>query len=121
MDMQIFVKSTSGEIHTLYVRPEDSVKSVKVQIQTKHGLDPLCARLFFGGCPLIDGLVLSDYRIQDQCLLELLSHICSQCNKWVSPADHLDNFSSHRDGIMYELLCRSCYDIKVNDEVIAAT
>ena len=130
MEMQIFVKSSpssrcqSGDIYTLYVRPEDTVKSVKVQIRNKHGTDPLCQRLFFAGHQLRDGLLLSDYKIEDCCLLELLCRICSDCNKWVSPADYLDNalFCSYSgNGIMYEMLCRSCHDIKVNDEVIAAT
>ena len=123
MDMQIFVKWPCGEVATLYVRPEDTIKSVKVQIQTTKGTDPLCQRLFFAGFPLIDGLRLSDYSIEHLCLLDVLTRICSQCNKWVSPAAHLDNYmwSSYSSSIMTQLLCRTCHEIKINDEVLAAT
>ena len=123
MDMQIFVKWPNGNVLTLKVKPEDSIKSVKVQIQTTKGVDPLCQRLFFAGYPLIDGLRLSDYSIEHLCLLDVLTRICSHCNKWVTPAKDLENamFASYQSNIMYQLLCRTCHDIQINDEVLAAT
>jgi len=125
MDMQIFVKWPNGNVLTLKVKPEDSIKSVKDKIRTTKGVDTLCQRLFFAGHPLIDTLLLSDYNIQNLCLLDVLTRICSQCNKWVSPAEYLDNYmfaSYSSEGIMTELLCSTCHPPDEDeDEVIAAT
>jgi hypothetical protein len=70
--MQIFVKTQMGTKFALWMKPSDSIESIKARIEVKEGI-PLDRQLLnFAGKQLADDETLSDNNIRNGSLLSLL-------------------------------------------------
>ncbi len=72
LDMQIFVKLTTGRTITLDVEASDTIATVKSLIKNKEGIPKVQQRLLFMDQQLEDSCTLSDYNIQQNNILTLL-------------------------------------------------
>ena len=71
-DMQIFVKTVTGETITLDVKPETTIMDVKVKIEDKERIPPHQQRLLLSGQHLEDGLTLKDCNVTKHSTLLLI-------------------------------------------------
>ena len=70
-NMPIIIKTLAGKTITLSVKPEASIKNVKVKIEERKGIPVHKQRLHFGGQELKDDSMLRDYKIQKESTLYL--------------------------------------------------
>lgn len=109
--MAISVQTMTGKTIKLEVEPKDSIESVKMKIQVKLGLPPDQQILFFNNKPLKNYGILSDYNIQHESTLFLLSLIFvkMQSGKTISlplypgcAVDDMKQLIQNQEGILPE-------------------
>ena len=73
--MQIFIKTLQGKTITLEVDCDCTIAQAKVMINNKEGIPIEIMRLIFSGKLLQDDRTFSDYNIQRDSAMHLVTHI----------------------------------------------
>ena len=73
--IQIFVKSINGKSRTLNVSPDDTIATIKQQINEKEGISAEEQRLIFAGKNLDDEKTLKDYNIGAESTIHLVLRV----------------------------------------------
>mgnify|MGYP002389361132 CR=1 FL=1 len=71
-DMQIFVKTLTGDTLTIEVDGDTTIEQTKMKIQDQNGVPPDLMRLIFAGKQLEDDRTLSSYNIQKEDTMHLV-------------------------------------------------
>lgn len=77
MAMEIFVVTLVGETIPFDVEPDDTIKSVKQQIQRSEGIPAEQQVLIFSGVELENNRMLKDYNLQKESALYLVLRLDS--------------------------------------------
>ena len=72
-----YVKTLAGKTITLNCDPNDTLRSVKIQLEESQGISVEAQRLIFAGRNLQDDKTLNDYNIQHQSTLHLVLRLRS--------------------------------------------
>lgn len=88
--MQIVVRTPSHTSITLEVEQSDSIENVKAKVQDKTDLPPDQQHLLFGGQYLEDGRTLSDYNIQRDGVITLVTDRFGKCEYIGDPCQYGD-------------------------------
>lgn len=85
--MQIYIKQLSGDVFTLDVEPEDTIETVKEQIDDEELIPPEEQRLVLFGRELEDGLSLSNQKVTDKSMLLLFPRLRGMISTFTSSDD----------------------------------
>ena len=70
--IEIYVRTPTGKVITLNVKPSDSIESVKAKIEEKEGIPPGQQKLVYAGNYLQDGRTLQSYPIQKEATMHMI-------------------------------------------------
>lgn len=70
--VEVTVKTLTGKTITLYVQRSEAVSNIKAKLRDKEGIPIDQQRLIFSGRILEDDYTVSQYSIQDKCVLHLV-------------------------------------------------
>lgn len=73
--MKIYVKSLKGETLTVELDSSDLVETLKIDVSAKTGIAVDSIRLIFAGKQIDDGRKLSDYNIQKESTLHMVTRL----------------------------------------------
>ena len=77
---QVFIRTLTGKTIIIVVSNTDTIKDVKSKIEGKNSVQPDHQKLLLAGRQLKDKQRVSDYRIKDECTLDLIVHGKLQCD-----------------------------------------
>jgi len=73
--IEIFIKTQQGKIIVIYIKPNETIWSLKTKIYEKEGIPEEQQRMIWKGKQLEDGNTLYDYQIQPKSMLHLVARL----------------------------------------------